>query len=493
MSLLSALAFCAFAAQNALAWETASGTTVFECSKSAAILDHTDAHCDNTTSNGTYGHKEIAAGGKVDIETSNTATKEETKAAETAILEGELLGASVKITCHKVEPDTEATSWVQNVSPGDFEGTSAVDFTECTLEGNGASLGCHVEEPVTVAALFHGVEQTVGAERQMAIEFSPDPSTSTTFVTIHFGGTGCLVATANVKGKARGTGSGADASGATLRFQPADEELTFGGNPTKFTGVFTAKIKETGNSLVVTTPQSPPPSWETASNTTVFECSKAAAAKDYSDAHCDSQNGVTYGHKAMSPGKVVEIETSNTATKSNTTEAEPVVLKSEVLGSALKIACDKVEPDSAVSSWVKNVSPGDFEGTSAAKFSECTLEGNGASAGCHVEEPITWASSQHAVERGAREMAIEFTPDPTVSSTIFVTLHFSGTGCLVTEGNVKGRTRGTGSGTEASGATLKFLPADEELTFAGNAATLEGVFTTKVVATGNALVTTTTE
>ncbi|HTR75443.1 MAG TPA: hypothetical protein VMH33_09345 [Solirubrobacterales bacterium] len=254
MSLLSVLAFCAFGAQNAFAWETATNTTVFECSKSAPKLDYEDAHCDNTKSEGSYGHKEIKAGEKVDIETSNTATKEETKGAETAILEGELLGAAVKITCHKVEPDTEVTSWVQNVNPGDFEGTSAVDFTECTLEGNGSSLGCHVEEPITLASLFHGVEQTVGAERQMAIEFTPDPSTSTTYVTIHFGGTGCLLATANVKGKARGTGSGDGANGATLHFLPADEELTFGGNVAKFTGTFTTKlVAEPHNALVTTT------------------------------------------------------------------------------------------------------------------------------------------------------------------------------------------------------------------------------------------------
>ena len=250
MSLLSVLAFCAFGAQSAFAWETASNTTAFECSASAPTKDYADAHCD-TTGGSAFGHVALAAGTSVAIETSNAATKNNTTEAEPAVLTGTLLGASVKVTCNKVSPDTANASFVKNIATGDFEGTSAVNFTECTLEGNGAP-NCHVEEPITLASLFHAVEQGT-TTREMAIEFSPDPSTSTTFVTLHFAGTGCLLTSAAVKGKARGTGSGAGNNGATLHFQPTDEELTFGGNAATFTGTFTTKVSSTGNALVTTT------------------------------------------------------------------------------------------------------------------------------------------------------------------------------------------------------------------------------------------------
>jgi hypothetical protein len=87
-------------------------------------------------------------------------------------------------------------------------------------------------------------------------------------------------------------------------------------------------------------------------------------------------------------------------------------------------------------------------------------------------------------------MAIEFTPDPSTSK-IYVTIHFEGSGCLFKEVNIEGSFRGTGSGAGANGATLSFLPADEELRFFGEKATLEGTLTTKVKSTGNALVTAT--
>jgi hypothetical protein len=254
LSLLSVLALCAFGAQNAFAWETASNLTVFECSATATTKDYSDAHCDNPAApQSNFGHKSITAGTSTPIETSNAATKNNTTEAEKAVLTGELLGASVKITANTVSPDPTTSSFVKNIATGDFEGTSAVNFTGITLEGNGSSLGCHVEEPITLASLFHGVEQGAAGSREMALEFSPDPSTSTTFVTIHFAGTGCLVTTATVKGKARGTGSGTGGNGATLKFLPADEELTFGGNPATFSGTFTTKVTSTGSALATTT------------------------------------------------------------------------------------------------------------------------------------------------------------------------------------------------------------------------------------------------
>jgi len=254
LSLLSALLLCAVAAQSAqAAWEPATNLTAYTCVPGGGGLDFTDAHCDHqvTPGTGSFGHEKIANGVKTEIETSNKQTASETTAAQPAVLKSTILGNAVTITCKKVEPDTNATSFIINEEPSaekhNAHGTSAVNFTECNVEGNGKA--CSVAEPITLKTLFEGVEEP--NTKGMAIEFKPDPA-GEPYVTIKFTGT-CLLSEAKVTGLARGTGSGTTGGGATLEFKPEDEELFFAGVKATFEGKFTTRMAGGGNPITFTT------------------------------------------------------------------------------------------------------------------------------------------------------------------------------------------------------------------------------------------------
>ncbi len=264
LSLLAALALCAFMAQGAsAAFGTATNLTAFTCVEGKGNKDFSDAHCDNpvTPETGKFGHVAIPLNTKTKIETTNEATKNETKEREPAILKGSLLGATVTITCKKVGPGTEE-SYIENKEPSkevhQIEGTSSVQFTECTTVGNGSA--CKAKEPIKLNTFFHGVEDKAASPKLMALEFTPDPaSEKNLYVTVEFEGT-CLVTKTEVTGTARGTGTPAGAAksgGATLNFLPADESLKAFGNAATFEGKFTTRMKEEGgvkgNPISVTT------------------------------------------------------------------------------------------------------------------------------------------------------------------------------------------------------------------------------------------------
>jgi hypothetical protein len=266
LSLLSALLFCAFAAQSASAeaWPKATNLTAYTCVK-GATEDFADAHCDTSQVGGEYGHQLITE--KTEIETSNTKTKNATTEAVPAVLKATVLTNTVTITCKKVEPDANATSWIQNVEPAasqhQVEGTNAVEFSECTTTGNGKE--CKVNEPITLSTFFHGVEKEVEIEpgkkeTKMALESTPDPAGGP-YVILKFTGVNCIVKEAEVVGSARGTGSGTTGGGATLNYSGAaeDEELFLVTGATKvkatFEGTFTTKMAgENGNAITITTP-----------------------------------------------------------------------------------------------------------------------------------------------------------------------------------------------------------------------------------------------
>lgn len=260
LSLLAVLAFCALAAQGAsAAWVSSIKTQAFACHPGGGSKDFSDAHCDKkvTAGTGTFGH--VLISGKKEIETSNTQTKNSTTEAAPAILRSTVFGVPTKIECKKVEPDTSVTSFIENYEPAagqhNVQGTSAVNFTECVTEGLGS--GCKVKEPITLATLFHGVENGT----KMALEFTSDPA-GAAYVTLHFEGASCVLPEAEVTGSARGTGGAGNESafsGATLKFEPnaEDEELKFAGlfNAT-FEGTFTSRMKEaggTGDAITTTT------------------------------------------------------------------------------------------------------------------------------------------------------------------------------------------------------------------------------------------------
>lgn len=238
LSLLSALALCAFMAQGAsAAWETAKHTTIFTCVE-GGTKDFKDAHCKESVTAGTgkFGHVEIAAGKPTKVTVSNETTA---GAREPAVLTGSLFGATVKVTCQKVangaaenvleNKQTETEGKITH----DVVGKSSVVFTECKVEGNGAT--CKVKEPVkTDTNVAAQEEPTTG---NMAFNFTPLVE-GTAYATLEFEG-GCLITKTEVKGSARGT-----PEGATINFKAEDESLTAFGGAATFTGKFTVKMAE---------------------------------------------------------------------------------------------------------------------------------------------------------------------------------------------------------------------------------------------------------
>ena len=75
LSLLSVLAFCAFAAQGAsAAWETATNTTAWTCVENGGSKDFKDADCSEATTagSGKFGHVAIPNASKTSIESSSS-------------------------------------------------------------------------------------------------------------------------------------------------------------------------------------------------------------------------------------------------------------------------------------------------------------------------------------------------------------------------------------------------------------------------------------
>ncbi len=264
LSLLTALALCAFMAQGAsAAFETATNLTAFTCVENGGNKDFSDAHCDNpvTAGTGKFGHVAIPINTKTKIETTNEATANETKEKQPAVLKGSLLGATVTTTCKTVSPGPEE-SYIENKEPKEkvhqIEGTTSLQLSDCITVGNGSA--CKAKEPIRVNTFFHGVEDKAVSPKLMALEFTPaPPSEKNLFFTLEFEGT-CLVTKTEVSGTIRGTGTPAGAAksgGATLNFLPADESLKAFGNVETFEGKFTTRMKEEGgvkgNPISVTT------------------------------------------------------------------------------------------------------------------------------------------------------------------------------------------------------------------------------------------------
>jgi hypothetical protein len=221
--------------------------------------------------------------------------------------------------------------------------------------------------------------------------------------------------------------------------------------------------------------------WEAATNTTAFTCAPGGGSLDFTDAHCDSQvtpGTGSFGHVALGTYVTTTIQASNTNTKNETKEAEPVVLEATVLLNKVTVTCKKAEPDGTLP-HIENKEPigtHQVEGTIAVNFTECSQTGNGKS--CQVFEPTTFVADVHGAEEPVTEgMALEFRPHLGLSA--FAVLQFTGS-CLIGETNVTGAIRATGSGATGGGATLEFKPEDEELTAFGSKATLEAKLTTKM-------------
>jgi hypothetical protein len=252
LSLLSALLFCALAAQGASAAE-AKNTTAFTCVKGGGSLDFKDAHCDETTTagKGGFGHELISHGNKTEIEVTNEGTAESTKKSTPFTLKYESF--STHFECATVS----GTGTIENSEPAAKEhkvsGTLNINLSKCTVI---SPAKCTLKEPIEMKTAFTGVEGLNAEKNNMGLEFKP--AAGETFVTLIFEGAGCIFKNVNISGTMTATGTpapNAKESGATWSFSPEKEMelLKLGGEPCLVTSSITARMKGGGNPIALTT------------------------------------------------------------------------------------------------------------------------------------------------------------------------------------------------------------------------------------------------
>lgn len=223
--------------------------------------------------------------------------------------------------------------------------------------------------------------------------------------------------------------------------------------------------------------------------TTVFECSKEAKVKDFTDAHCDNTGEGEYGHK---PTTKTAFLVTNDKTKGTTTESTPSVLEGEVALTKTKITCTKLSGSGELTNELA-VEVHKAKGKVKTEFSGCTVE---KPLKCVVKEPIVANSLGETVTNiGGTNMGLQLSPE---SEGIFATIEYLNKGAEACGLNkqkftVEGTAIGTGSAgsttaTPESGGTVIF-GTDSKLTLGGKPATFTATATNSV--SGNALTLTT--
>lgn len=251
LSLLSALLFCAFAAQSASA-QKAENTTAFTCVEGGGAKDFSDAHCDKKVGagEGKFGHVAIANDTTTEIEITNEKMGAATNEKTSQLLKATAFGVKTEITCDTVT----GTGTIHNVESGvgskkhTVTGTGTVKYSGCkVLKPAKCSVG-----PIEIKnGTFQGVEKTGPEKNTMGVEFTPEAGKP--FTTIPFEGAECALKgkSISVEGTAIGTanpsvGDTAKHSGATVTFTEAmtKETLKVGLNAAEHKGGFTVKMKE---------------------------------------------------------------------------------------------------------------------------------------------------------------------------------------------------------------------------------------------------------
>jgi hypothetical protein len=273
LSLLCALAFCAFAAQSASAQigTKAKNTTAFTCVKGGGLRDFKDAHCDEFVGaeKGEFGHVAIPLNETTELEVTNSETANKTTEAASITIKTNLAGVSVEITCKTATTNGAAEkSFIHNVESEPkvhtATGTLAILLKDCEVK---KPAKCSVKEPIEMKALFEGVEGLGPNKDTHGVEFKGDPDAQAPLLSITLQNNGpepCALAgkTVGIFGTmiATGTPSPKDKhSGATTRFEPGNEmqTLTAGGKAAEFTATFTMRMKESGgikqNPIALTT------------------------------------------------------------------------------------------------------------------------------------------------------------------------------------------------------------------------------------------------
>ncbi len=241
LSLLCALAFCAFAAQSA----SAVGTTAFTCAPASKGAEFSDEHCDTSGSGEGFVHASINAGEKTEVSITNEKTAEGTKAAQPFILSGVLGGIKVKIECKAVTGQGTLTNEEVEKSM-QAVGTALIETSKCTID----QPKCTVKEPITWDAQF----KTYGNETAMGIEFTPTTG-KTVFGSWTLTGPECAIKnTFTISGSFQATPGGtSQGKGATLTItEETSKNLKWGTAPYTLTGAITLRMKD-GNPIVFKT------------------------------------------------------------------------------------------------------------------------------------------------------------------------------------------------------------------------------------------------
>jgi hypothetical protein len=251
LSLLSALLFCAFAAQSASA-VPAKNTTAFTCVENGGAKDFQDPHCDKKVAagQGKFGHIAIPLNATTEITVSNAKTKNNTIESSPTVFKFEFAGQEVEISCKNVH----GLGTLHNVEPilkeHKVTGTLTIKVTECKVE---KPANCFVKEPIEYKTEFEGVEGLGPEANTHGIEFRPHKEGPFALIEINFVGAECVLngKVAPIVGNMIATGTPNPKekhSGATLKFtkEMTKETLTVDGKPAEHSGGLTLRMAPIG-------------------------------------------------------------------------------------------------------------------------------------------------------------------------------------------------------------------------------------------------------
>lgn len=274
LALLCAFAFCAFAAQSALAQSGTKSvnTTAVTCVETGEGF-FKDAHCDEklATKTGKFEHVPIEKDKTTQIDVTTNKTQNKTGESTTSKLNATIAGVPTEVTCSTVASVTkknekgelESLSSLHNVETegkhtvtGDVE----VEFNGCTVA---KPEKCVVKEPIITKAKAVGVEGLNG-KNEMGVEFIGSGAEKT-FAELIFknkGAESCAISNKEkpfpVKGSVIATGKvaqGEDHSGATAIYEDANEmeTLEIGLKKASFAGTFTTTMFGAGGNPIAAT------------------------------------------------------------------------------------------------------------------------------------------------------------------------------------------------------------------------------------------------
>lgn len=230
-----------------------------------------------------------------------------------------------------------------------------------------------------------------------------------------------------------------------------------------------------------------------AKNTTAFTCVENGGAKDFSDAHCDTNVGVEkgkFGHVAIKTGETTKVTLTNKGTKNVTTESTNAVFKASPFGVKTEITCTEVSGEGTFTNKEPEAGVHTGSGSGTTKATKCTVN---KPEKCTLKEVTVTAEGVpiEGLGAGKNEMGSELKPSG--GGKIFTEITLAGE-CAIAgkpfpvEGTAIA-TGGTATQIEKhSGATAVLTNAmtKETLTAGGKPAEISLVATVRQV-TGNPL------